>query len=60
MRSADLTNIKIEYKLINSDESMIKIASEFMSTPGTIQNINNGTVIKYYDKNLKYPLRSFR
>lgn len=47
----------IEGELIYSNKSMRKIASEYNLTFTTLLNINRGTIKKYKNNNIKYPIR---
>ena len=51
---------EIENLLMNSNESMRSIAAKYEIGLPTVQNINNGSIIKYRDINKKYPLRDKR
>lgn len=48
---------EIENLLANSNLSMIKIAKKFNCNKTTIYNINRGKVKKYFNENIKYPIR---
>lgn len=48
---------EIENLLANSNLSIIKIAEKFNCNKTTICNINRGKVKKYFNENIKYPIR---
>lgn len=45
------------YADLRSTLSINKIADKYGVSPSTIQNINNGKTKKYFDSNIKYPIR---
>jgi group I intron endonuclease len=51
---------EIENLLSTTDITMREIASRYECGIATIQNINNGAIIKYKNPNKKYPLRDRR
>ena len=51
---------EVEDLLQHSNLSMRKIAEEYECTLTVIQNINNGSILKYKNPNKKYPLRDKR
>ena len=48
---------EIENELKDTSKSMRDIAKEYECGLTTILNINNGSIIKYRNKNIKYPIR---
>lgn len=48
---------EIEKELKDNSKSMRKIAQEYECGLTTILNINNGSIIKYRNKNIEYPIR---
>lgn len=51
---------EIELLLKNSKISLRKIAEQYEISYQSIVNINNGTIIKYYDPNIIYPIRKIQ
>ena len=48
---------QIEDLLMHSSKSIRDIAKEYEVSYSTIMNFNVGSIVKYYNKNLSYPLR---
>lgn len=51
---------KIEDLLLNTDLSLNKIAKKFDISSSIISNINRGKIKKYWNENIKYPIRKIK